>query len=164
MSPKKTNIGFFEDFLNNDEMEDFSFMENLPFGENGYIFLHGYCMLFTEVVAYYNPSYTICHLKDDENDCIHSFCMDSDYNLIDVRGKTKDSSLFWEEFEDWYTPDAPTEDTRLLKFQDLNEYLSYLESLWGKDWSEDSIQSIEARVEANDIYLNYNEYYKEEKS
>lgn len=110
--------GFYREgavIFNDNKNTDFSFLENIivinndkescfiPNSENKlslYYFLHGFCNIFA-LRLHKQFGYKIVNVYSYEKSLIHSFCIDEEDNLIDVRGKTKDYNAFWGEFEDW---------------------------------------------------------------
>lgn len=147
-----------------DEELGFEFLENTICGDI-HILLHGYCYIFAEVLKFYNPSYKICYLYDNTNVCIHAWCEDNNGNFIDVRGKTSDIDEFFDEFADWYSYEYPCEESKIKKFKNLKSYNSFLKkklSLSEECMNEtEYIDYIDKRVFANDVYLAFENYYKE---
>lgn len=110
--------GFYQDgavIFNDNKNTDFSFLEDIivinndkepcfiPNSENKlslYDFLHGFCNIFA-LRLHKQFGYKIVNVYSYEKSLIHSFCIDEEDNLIDIRGKTKDYNAFWGEFEDW---------------------------------------------------------------
>lgn len=97
---KNTDFSFLEDIIviNNDKETCF-----IPNSENKlslYNFLHGFCNIFA-LRLHKQFGYKIVNVYSYEKSLIHSFCIDEEDNLIDIRGKTKDYNAFWGEFEDW---------------------------------------------------------------
>lgn len=99
---KNTDFSFLEDIIviNNDKEPCF-----IPNSENKYKlslydFLHGFCNIFA-LRLHKQFGYKIVNVYSYEKSLIHSFCIDEEDNLIDIRGKTKDYNAFWGEFEDW---------------------------------------------------------------
>ncbi len=97
---KNTDFSFLEDIIviNNDKETCF-----IPNSENKlslYDFLHGFCNIFA-LRLHKQFGYKIVNVYSYEKSLIHSFCIDEEDNLIDIRGKTKDYNAFWGEFEDW---------------------------------------------------------------
>ena len=97
---KNTDFTFLEDIIviNNDKEPCF-----IPNSENKlslYDFLHGFCNIFA-LRLHKQFGYKIVNVYSYEKSLIHSFCIDEEDNLIDIRGKTKDYNAFWGEFEDW---------------------------------------------------------------
>lgn len=114
--------GFYQEgavIFDDNENTDFSFLENIIVTNNDkepcfipssesklslYDFLHGFCHIFA-LRLHKQFGYKIVNVYSYERSLIHSFCIDEEDNLIDVRGKTKDYNAFWGEFEDWIDTD-----------------------------------------------------------
>ena len=97
---KNTDFSFLEDIIviNNDKEP--CFIPNSEYKLSLYDFLHGFCNIFA-LRLHKQFGYKIVNVYSYEKSLIHSFCIDEEDNLIDIRGKTKDYNAFWGEFEDW---------------------------------------------------------------
>lgn len=105
-----------------DESVDFSFLENeLVYDDNREVckipttgqqlslddYLHGYCHVFaTRLHNEYGYGIVNVFSSDNPDRLIHSYCMNDEGELIDVRGKTSAKEAFFSEFEDWLDPDG----------------------------------------------------------
>ena len=116
MFDKTLSRGFYAEREENQEADDFSFMENcvvydddenpcldLPQGVfylSLYDFLHGYCHIFS-LRLHNEYGYEVVNISDKNGNLIHSYCKNDKGEFIDVRGRTADARAFFSEFEDW---------------------------------------------------------------
>ena len=113
--------GFYKEkaLLQEDNEFDFGFMENedvVDMNENivyiggipltMYDFLHGFCYLFSLRLKN-EYGYKISNILDEEGNLIHSYCENKLGELIDIRGKTSNLKIFFEEFDDWLDSNNP---------------------------------------------------------
>lgn len=109
---------FFEEKIAED-YEDFSFLENelvVDKNENPVLvnnreltfddFLHGYCNVFALRLKN-EYGYKLCNILDENRNLIHSYCVTDTGEFVDIRGKTTDIKMFFEEFDDWLDSGYP---------------------------------------------------------